>query len=48
LVAAVEQHGHVSARSWADVVAGIAVAGLAVALSGLVAQSEPALATAES
>ena len=30
------------------VVAGIAVAGLAVALSGLVSQSEPALATAES
>jgi hypothetical protein len=30
------------------VVAGIAVAGLAVALSGLIAQNEPALATAES
>jgi predicted MFS family arabinose efflux permease len=30
------------------VVAGIAVAGLAVALSGLISQSEPALATAES
>jgi hypothetical protein len=30
------------------VVAGIAVAGLAVALSGLITRNEPALATAES